>query len=181
MEHVRVSDEYINFALMYMTDNILPVLPIKHLVNQDGEPTTQHRLATVKKLQYQNYGVYSVCVFKKKATAHVDKKALNMCHQPQKGFCGIFVGIIQHQKGYIVYIPITRKIVSSHGVVFDETISSALSYTSCPYSEALTMQLSVSYIRYAISYHEQTGDIITFVHFEEGYLVENEYTRLIVA
>ena len=29
MVHVRVSDEYIIFHLMYMTDNILPVLPIK--------------------------------------------------------------------------------------------------------------------------------------------------------
>ena len=43
-----------------------------------------------------------------------------------------------------------------------------------PYLEKLTMQSSVSYIRYATSYHEQTGNIITFVHFEEGYLVENE-------
>ena len=26
---------------------------------------------------------------------------------------------------------------------------------------------------YATSYHEQTGNIITFSQFEEGYLVEN--------
>ena len=46
MVHTRVSDKYIHLALMYMTDNILPGIPIKHLVNQDGEPPTPHKLAT---------------------------------------------------------------------------------------------------------------------------------------
>ena len=31
----------------------------------------------------------------RKATAHVDTKALNMCHQQQKGFRRIFIGITQ--------------------------------------------------------------------------------------
>ena len=37
MVHAWVSKEYINFALMYMTDHIFPFLSIKHLVNQDVE------------------------------------------------------------------------------------------------------------------------------------------------
>ena len=45
------------------------------------------------------------------ATAHVETKALNMRHKAQKGFRGIFVGIPQHQKGYLVYVPSTRKII----------------------------------------------------------------------
>ena len=36
------------------------------------------------------------------------------------------------------------------------------------------MQPEVSYILYATSYHEQTGDIITFAQFEESNSVENE-------
>ena len=32
---------------MYTTDNIFPVIPIKHLVIQDGEPTTPNKLETV--------------------------------------------------------------------------------------------------------------------------------------
>ena len=46
MVHLGVYDEYIHFALIYTTDHILPVLPIKHLVNQYGEPTTPNKLAT---------------------------------------------------------------------------------------------------------------------------------------
>ena len=44
MVNARVSGKYIHFSLMYTTDYIFPVLPIKHLVNQDGEPTTPHKL-----------------------------------------------------------------------------------------------------------------------------------------
>ena len=46
MVNAQVSDKYIHFALMYTTDNISPILPIKHLVNQDGELTTPHKLET---------------------------------------------------------------------------------------------------------------------------------------
>ena len=45
MLNARVYDEYINFAFMYMTGHIFPVLSIKHLVKQDGEPATPHKLA----------------------------------------------------------------------------------------------------------------------------------------
>ena len=68
-----------------------------------------------------------------KATSHVDKNALNMRHQAQEGFRGIFVGIPQHQKGYIFYLPSPRKIVHSYDVVFDESFSITLSYKSQPY------------------------------------------------
>ena len=47
------------------------------------------------------------CVVQK-YTAHVGTKALNMNHQAQKDFRGILIGIPQHQKGYIVYLPHKR-------------------------------------------------------------------------
>ena len=46
MVHVRVLESYIHFALMYTTDHIFPVLPIKYLINEDRDPTTPHKLAT---------------------------------------------------------------------------------------------------------------------------------------
>ena len=91
-----------------------------------------------------------------------------MRHQAQKGFCGIFFGIPEHQKGYLVYVPITRNILSSYDVVFDKSVSSALAYTSRPYSEEMTMRPAVTYTQYATSSKEQTGNIITFAQFEEG-------------
>ena len=46
-----------------------------------------------------------------------------------KGIWGIFVGILQYQKDYLMYLPITRKIISSYDVVNDE-FSIAFTYTS---------------------------------------------------
>ena len=69
MVHARVSDECINFALMYTTDHIFPVLPIKQLVNQDSEPKTPHKLATSTKPSVSNIRVlFCTCVVRK-ATA----------------------------------------------------------------------------------------------------------------
>ena len=91
-----------------------------------------------------------------------------MHHQAQKGFCGIFVGIPQHQKGYPAYVPITIKVISSYDDVFDESFSSALSYTPRPYSEAIVMRPAVTYRPYVTSSKKETGDVITFAQFEEG-------------
>ena len=105
--------------------------------------------------------LFCPCVVRK-ATAHVETKALNMRHQAQKGFRGIFVGIPEHQKGYLVYVSITRKVISSYNVVFDGGKYSALSYTSRPYSEVMAMRPAVTYTLYVTSSREQTGSVITF-------------------
>ena len=88
--------------------------------------------------------LFCPCVVRK-SNAHVGTKALNIRHQAQKVFRGIFVGIPHHQKVYLVYVPSTRNIVSSYDVVFGESLSSALAYTSQPYSEAMLMHPEVTY------------------------------------
>ena len=127
--HARVPEVYVHFTLMYRTDHIFPVPPIKDLLNEDGDPTTPHKLATGTKPSVSHLRVlFCPCVLRK-SMAHVETNSLNMPHQAQKGFCGIFVGIPEHQKGYLLYVPSTRKVISSYDVVFDEIFSSALSYT----------------------------------------------------
>ena len=153
---------------MYTTDHIFTVLPIKDLINEYGDPTTPHKLATSTEPSVSHLRIlFCPCVVPK-TMAHVETKTLNMCHQAQKGFRGIFVGIPEHQKGYLVYVPSTRKVIPLYDVVFDESFSSALSYTSRPYSEAMAMRPEVMYTPYAMSLREQTGNVITFTQFEEG-------------
>ena len=161
----------IHCELIYTTDHIFPVLPIKHLENQDGKPTTTHKLATSIKPSVSNLRVLFPPHVVKKATTHIDAKLLNMCHQSQTTFWGIFFGITQHQKGHLIHVHITRKIVSSHDIVFDKKNSCTLAYTSHMYSEALATRPEVSHIVYTTSSHEQTGNIITFEQFEEGGLM----------
>ena len=90
-----------------------------------------------------------------------------MRHQSQKGFTGILVVIPQNQKGYIVYVQITRKIISPYGVIFDESFSSALVYTSKTYSEAMDMRPAVTYTPRVMSLRGETDNIITFTQFEK--------------
>ena len=40
MVHDRVSEAYIRFVLIYTTDHIFTVLPIKDLIEKNGDPTT---------------------------------------------------------------------------------------------------------------------------------------------
>ena len=120
MVHAKVSEAYINFSLMYRTDYIFLVLPIKDLISEGGDTNTPFELATGTKHSVSHIRVFFCPSVVRKATAHVGTKTLNMRRQVQKGFRGIFVGIPHHQKGYLVYIPSTRKIISSYDVVFNE-------------------------------------------------------------
>ena len=94
MVYVVVSEAYIHFALMYTTDNIFLGIQIRYMINKDGEPTTSFKLATGTKALVSNSRVLFYPCGVRKATAYVGTKKLNMCHQAQKGFRGIFVGII---------------------------------------------------------------------------------------
>ena len=128
---------------MYTTDHIFLVLPIKDLINEDGDPKIPHKLATGTKPSVSHLCVLFCRCVVRKATAHVETKTLNMRHQAQKVFRSIFVGIPEHKKVYPVYVPSKRKVTSSYDVVFDKSFSSALSYTSRPYSEAMVIPLAV--------------------------------------
>ena len=48
--------------------------------------------------------------------------------------------------------------------------TSALAYKSQPYAEGISMRLDVSYTPYATNKRYKTGNIITFINFEEGNL-----------
>ena len=107
MVHARAPEVYVHFVLMYTIYHIFPVLLIKDLINKDGDPKIPHKLATGKEPSVSHLRVlFCPCVVRK-STARVETKTLNMRHQAQKGFRGISVGIPQHQKGYLVYVPST--------------------------------------------------------------------------
>ena len=67
-----------------------------------------------------------------------------------------------------MYVTSKRKIISSYDVVFDESFSSALAYTSQPYSEEMVMSPAVTYTSCAVFLREKTGDKFTFAQFEAG-------------
>ena len=74
MVHAIVPEVYVHFALMYKTYHILPFLPIKDLINNDGDPTKPQKLATCTKPSVSHLRVLfcpcAVC----KTKAHVETK-----------------------------------------------------------------------------------------------------------
>ena len=142
---------------MYTSNHIFPVLSIKYAINKYSKPTTPFKLATGMKPSVSHLRVLFFSCVVQKATANIRKKSLNMRQQAQKGFRGIFVGIPQHQKGYILYVPSTRKIISSYDVVFDESFSITLAYISQLYAEAVDMHPFLSYRHFAISSRATCG------------------------
>ena len=46
MVHARVPEVYVHFKLMYTTDHIFLVIPIKYVINEDGDPTTPYKMTT---------------------------------------------------------------------------------------------------------------------------------------
>ena len=93
MVYSRVLEAYINVALMYITYHISLILPIKYLINEDGDTNTPFKLTTGNKLSVSHLCLlFCPCVVQKD-TVRVDKKGLNIRHQAQKGFRDIFVGI----------------------------------------------------------------------------------------
>ena len=156
---------------MYTTDHIFPVLRIKDLINKDGYQTTPYKLAIGTKPSVSHLRVLFCPCVGRKDTEHFETKTLNMCHQAQKGFRGIFARIPQHQKGYLVYVPSTRKVILSYDVMFDKSFVSALSYSSRPYAEAMAMRPAVTYTPYATTSKEQASNVITFAQFEMGNLI----------
>ena len=86
MVHARVSEAYIRFALMYTTDPMFPVLPIKYLINNDGDPTTPSKLAKGTKPSVSHLNVLFCPCFVWKATAHIKKKGIKYVSPIAKRF-----------------------------------------------------------------------------------------------
>ena len=93
MVYARVLEVYVHFALIYRTDHIFTVLPIKDLINEDGDSKTPNKLATGTKPSVSNLRVlFFPCVIRK-ATAHVETKTRKYDTEgfvPVVSLCGVF-------------------------------------------------------------------------------------------
>ena len=60
-----------------------------------------------------------------------------------------------------MYVPGTKKIISSYDVVFDEIYSSTLANMSQTYAESMAIRPAVSYTPYDTYSRGETGNILT--------------------
>ena len=69
---------------MYTTYHIFPVLPIKYLINEDGDPTTPQKLATGTKPSVSHLRVIFYPCVVQKATAQVEPKGVKYASSSTK-------------------------------------------------------------------------------------------------
>ena len=74
MVHAIVLEAYIHFALIYTTDHIFPVLPIKDMINEDGEPTMPFKLVTYTKTSVSHLRVIFFHVLYRKLLCTLTKR-----------------------------------------------------------------------------------------------------------
>ena len=71
-----------------------------------------------------HFRVFGCQAVAKKWVARINNKSLNK--KTERGMRGIFIGFPYQQKGYLLYVPASRQIVSSGDVMFDETFFSTI-------------------------------------------------------
>ena len=79
-------EAYIHFVIMYTADHVFTVLPIKDVINKDGDQSTSFKLATGMKPSISHLSVLFCPRVVQEATNHVGTKEFNMRQQVQKVF-----------------------------------------------------------------------------------------------
>ena len=75
MVHAQVLEECIKVSSMYKNHHIFNVVPINHMINQDGGTTKPHKLATGMNNSISNQCVlFCTCVVQKKIHTCMDRR-----------------------------------------------------------------------------------------------------------
>ncbi|MGH7955157.1 MAG: hypothetical protein ACREOZ_04270, partial [Gloeomargaritales cyanobacterium] len=159
--NARAGEQYLHHALLYATDHIFPVIPWKNL-QVDGRQSTPYEMVHGHRPHLKHLRVLFCPCIVKKHMVRQHGQFIQTSHIPQRGIRGVFIGFASDQAGSLIFIPSTRQIIISADIAYDETFSSALTYTDKPFRDAITLRPSVSYISRPTTTHECTGDIIIF-------------------
>ncbi len=105
--------------------------------------------------------------------------------QTERGIRGIFIGFATNQKGFLVYLPSTRRIAISADVLFYESFQTAIVTNWRQYQDSLALQPALSFIPNVNTTLESTGSIedrlqpVEEGEFEEGNDEDDEPPPLI--
>ena len=112
--YARLPIEFNHFALDCSL-LISRVLPAKNLVDEEGNANTTYQLIHHLKPRVSRFKVFGCPVIFKCYQPRLDGKMITDFKQLQQGSQGIFVGFLQGQVVWLIYLP--EKIQHSHLVV----------------------------------------------------------------
>ena len=132
-------------------------------------------LQQVRNLQCHIYVFYFVRVLYENLRRMLRQIRQTCVIKHKKGFAESSWEYHRIKKDILCMYPVLERWFRRTMLCVDESFSSALSYTSRPYAEAMAMRPEVTYTPYATSSKKQTGGIITFAQSEEGNLITETY------
>ena len=137
MVHGRVGEAYTSLALEHAW-KVFNYLLLKNL-DQEGRPMTPFKLFHGYKPKVGHFWVLFCPTIAKKYKAMHDDHMINIPMTPQWGIRGIHVGFPSMQARYLVFIPATHQLLTSHDVNVDKQFITTITYMAKPYHDALAM------------------------------------------
>jgi hypothetical protein len=122
--HATLPDTFWYHAMVYVTD-IFNVLPVRGLKNKEDCPATPYELFFSEKLSISRFRVFGCPTVVRRWMTKQSSKGM----QTERGIRGIFIGFHVSNKGYVIYNPGSRQIVTSEDVTFDEHFNLAITTT----------------------------------------------------
>jgi hypothetical protein len=154
--HARLPDQYHYHAIRYAA-SVFNILPVKNLYNAEGEIASPHELFCGSKPTISQYRVFGCPEVAKRSVVLNDGR--ETIHCTENGIRRIFIGFPPNQKGYLLFLPGSRTIAVSGGVMFDETFYSAIATTWKRFEDRISLQPERSTIPGPNTTVEMTGDI----------------------
>jgi transposase InsO family protein len=162
--HARLPDTFMYHALTYAC-RIFNILPVKGLLDNDGNVCTPYELFMGEKPRINHFCVFGCPIVAKKWNT----KQSSTGKQTERGIRGIFLGLDTNQKGYVFYAPGTRQIYISGDIIFDETFGTTIATTWQMHKNSLSLRPLHSYIPMVTDTIEHTSTITDLpIIAEEG-------------
>ena len=136
--HARLNRKFFYYAAKY-AQYIHDIIPVKNLLDAEGNPTTPYFLATGRKPAVKHFRVFGCpAVFKRYEVSDNGKRVKNK--YTQQGMRGIFVGLPDDSAGWLFYVPSARRSYISLDAIFDESFTSPIALPDLPYQGAIRLR-----------------------------------------
>lgn len=153
----------VSHAIVYAT-YIFNVLPVRGIRNEEDIPTTPYESFFNSKPCIARFRVFGCPVIVRKWVTQNNPQG----KQTERGTRGIFLGFDSIHKGYLVYCPGSRHIITSEDVTFDESFITAIALSWQQHRDSLALRPVLSTIPLITETIEHTGGPGDFSQVKEG-------------
>lgn len=152
--HVRLPDTFWYHAIIYAT-HIFNVLPIQGVKDNQDHPATPYELFFHQKPVVARFYVFGCPTVVQKWVT----KQSTQGKQTECGVWGIFIRFDANNKGFMIYCPGSRSIITSEDVTFNELFTSAIATMWQQHKDSLALRPPLTTIPLVTDTMKHTSDV----------------------